>query len=342
VGDALDGALDTLGLRALAVGLPEQVARAARDAAGVRGLPPLDEVDNVAVLGMGASALAGDVMAAVAGPFVPVPMVVARGYGPPSFVGPGTLCFAVSFSGDTEETVEAAQAAAAAGARMVVVTRGGQLAKMAPSWQAPLIEVPGDLPAARAALGALAVPLVVMLEQVGLFPGAGEWVDAAVAQLEVRREALAAGDWAAAIARAIGPTIPLVVGAGPLGAVAARRWKTQVNENAKSPAFSATMPELCHNEVAGWGQHGDVTRQLFTLVELRHDEEHPLEEARFDQVRELLAEVTHDVIEVRAVGEGSLAQLLDLVLVGDMVSLHLAARVGIDPGPVPATAGFRI
>jgi glucose/mannose-6-phosphate isomerase len=342
VGDALDGALDTLGLRALAVGLPEQVARAARDAAGVRGLPPQEEVDNVAVLGMGASALAGDVMAAVAGPFVPVPMVVARGYGPPSFVGPGTLCFAVSFSGDTEETVEAAQAAAAAGARMVVVTRGGQLAEMAPSWQAPLVEVPGDLPAARAALGALAVPLVVMLEQVGLFPGAGEWVDAAVAQLEVRREALAAGDWAAAIARAIGPTIPLVVGAGPLGAVAARRWKTQVNENAKSPAFSATMPELCHNEVAGWGQHGDVTRQLFTLVELRHDEEHPLEEARFDQVRELLAEVTHDVIEVRAVGEGSLAQLLDLVLVGDMVSLHLAARVGIDPGPVPATAGFRI
>ena len=342
MGDALDGALDTLGLRALAVGLPEQVARAARDAAGVRGLPPQDEVDNVAVLGMGASALAGDVMAAVAGPFVPVPMVVARGYGPPSFVGPGTLCFAVSFSGDTEETVEAAQAAAAAGARMVVVTRGGQLAEMAPSWQAPLIEVPGDLPAARAALGALAVPLVLMLEQVGLFPGAGEWVDAAVAQLEVRREALAAGDWAAAIALAIGPTIPLVVGAGPLGAVAARRWKTQVNENAKSPAFSATMPELCHNEVAGWGQHGDVTRQLFTLVELRHDEEHPLEEARFDQVRELLAEVTHDVIEVRAVGEGSLAQLLDLVLVGDMVSLHLAARVGIDPGPVPATAGFRI
>ena len=341
VGD-LDSALDTLGLRALAVGLPEQVARAARDAAGVRGLPPLDEVDNVAVLGMGASALAGDVMAAVAGPFVPVPMVVARGYGPPSFVGPGTLCFAVSFSGDTEETVEAAQAAAAAGARMVVVTRGGQLAEMAPSWQAPLIEVPDDLPAARAALGALAVPLVVMLEQVGLFPGAGEWVDAAVAQLELRREALAAGDSAATIARAIGPTIPLVVGAGPLGAVAARRWKTQVNENAKSPAFSATMPELCHNEVAGWGQHGDVTRQLFTLVELRHDEEHPLEEVRFDQVRELLAEVTHDVIEVRAVGEGSLAQLLDLVLVGDMVSLHLAARVGIDPGPVPATAGFRI
>jgi glucose/mannose-6-phosphate isomerase len=126
-----------------------------------------------------------------------------------------------------------------------------------------------------------------------------------------------------------------VFGAGPLGSVAANRWKTQVNENAKAPAFAAAVPELCHNEIVGWGQHGDVTRQVFTLVELRHDEEHPQELRRFDLVRELMAEVTHDVIEVRALGEGALAQLFDLTLVGDMVSLHMAAQEGIDPGPVP-------
>jgi glucose/mannose-6-phosphate isomerase len=117
--------------------------------------------------------------------------------------------------------------------------------------------------------------------------------------------------------------------------VAARRWKTQINENAKAPAFTGTIPELCHNEIVGWGQHGDMTRQVFTLVELRHDEEHPQEARRFDLVRDLLAEVTHDVIEVRAIGEGPLAQLFDLTLVGDFVSLHMAAQEGIDPGPVP-------
>jgi glucose/mannose-6-phosphate isomerase len=327
--------LDSQDMFGLAARFPEQVAEAAKASTGIGGLPTAAEVDNVVVLGMGGSGTAGDVLAAVGGPFVPVPLVVAKGYSPPSFVGPGTLCFAVSFSGDTEETLEAAQAASAAGARMVVVTSGGALAEQAAGWQAPLIRVPDSIPQPRAALGALAVPLLMVMEEVGLFPGAASWVAAAVNQLEIRRDALLAGDSAQAIARSIGRTIPLVFGAGPLGSVAANRWKTQVNENAKAPAFAAAVPELCHNEIVGWGQHGDVTRQVFTLVELRHDEEHPQELRRFDLVRELMAEVTHDVIEVRALGEGALAQLFDLTLVGDMVSLHMAAQEGIDPGPVP-------
>src|SRR5690606_4242735 len=320
VGDVLDS-LDMFGVTA---GFPEQLARAAEVAAGVEGLPPGERVDNVLVLGMGGSGIAGDVLAAVGGPFVPVPIVVAKGYAPPAFVGPGTLCFAVSFSGNTEETLEAAQAAAAAGARMVVVTAGGELAELAPSWQAPHVPLPADIPMPRAALGALAVPLVLLLEKIGLFPGASGWVDAAVTQAAARRDALVAGDAAQRIARRIDRTIPLVFGAGPLGAVAAARWKAQVNENAKAPAFSAAYHELCHNEIVGWGQNGDVTRQVFTLVELRHDEEHPQELRRFEYVRDLMAEVVHDVVEVRAEGDGPLAQLFDLTLVGDFVSLHLA------------------
>ena len=330
-GDVLDS-LDMIGATER---FPGQVAEAARTAARVEGLPSADEVDNVLVLGMGGSGIAGDVLAAVGGPFVPVPIVVAKGYAPPSFVGPGTLCFAVSFSGNTEETLEAAQAAAAAGARMVVVAAGGELAALAPEWQAPHIPLPDDIPMPRAGLGALSVPLILALEQVGLFPGATGWVEAAVEQLEVRHQALVAGDAAQSIARTIDRTIPLVFGAGPLGGVAAARWKAQINENAKSPAFTGTYPELCHNEIAGWGQHGDVTRQVFTLVELRHDEEHPQELRRFEYVRDLMAEVVHDVVEVRAVGEGALAQLFDLTLMGDHVSLHLAAQAGIDPGPIP-------
>lgn len=330
-----DDVLDSLGMFEATARFPEQVAHAATVADGVEGLPPADQVDNVLVLGMGGSGIAGDVLAAVGGPFVPVPIVVAKGYAPPSFVGPGTLCFAVSFSGDTEETLEAAQAAAAAGARMVVVSAGGELGALAPSWQAPLVPLPTDIPKPRAGLGALAVPLILLLEKVGLFPGATGWVDAAVAQLEVRRDALTTGDAAQRIARTIDRTIPLIFGAGPLGAVAAARWKAQVNENAKAPAFTATFPELCHNEIVGWGQNGDMTRQVFTLVELRHDEEHPQELRRFELVRDLMAEVVHEVVEVRAQGEGPLAQLLDLTLTGDFVSLHLAAQEGIDPGPIP-------
>jgi glucose/mannose-6-phosphate isomerase len=327
--------LDSLDMFGLTAAFPEQVEAAVATAAGVDGLPAHDDVTDIVVLGMGGSGIAGDLVAAVSTPFLSVPLVVAKGYAPPSFVGPGTLCFAVSFSGDTEETVEAASAAYEAGAKVITVCRGGKLGQLAKEWGVPRVPLPDDIPMPRAGLGALAVPIMVLLERVQLFRGASALVADAVAQLRIRRDAVFAGDTASSIARTIGRTIPLVVGAGPLGQVAAQRWKAQVNENAKAPAFTATIPEMCHNEVCGWGQNGDVTRQVFTLVELRHDEEHPQEALRFELVRDLLAEVVHEVVEVRAVGEGPLAQVLDLTLLGDFVSLQMAAQEGIDPGPVP-------
>ncbi|HLX87749.1 MAG TPA: bifunctional phosphoglucose/phosphomannose isomerase [Acidimicrobiales bacterium] len=328
--------LDTLGMFDAAAALPEQVASSVGAAHGLDGLPDHAYVENVVVLGMGGSGIAGDVMEAVAGPFLPVPLSVVKSYDLPDFVGRGSLVFAISFSGNTEETVEAAGEAADAGASLVAVTTGGELAELAEEWGAPIVPVPAEIPQPRAALGAMAIPPLVVLEDIGLFPGASQWVALAVDQLGRRRDQLVRpGSLAEELARRIGRTIPLVHGAQNLGATAALRWKAQVNENAKCPAFTAVYPELCHNEVAGWGQHGDVTRQVMTLVNLRHDAEHPQVVRRFDLVADVLREVVADILEVRAEGEGDLAQLLDLVLVGDFVSLHMAAAEGIDPGPVP-------
>ena len=106
--------------------------------------------------------------------------------------------------------------------------------------------------------------------------------------------------------------------------------------NAKAPAFWAALPDLGHNEVAGWGQDGDVTRQVFTLISLRLSDESPAIGRAFAVVAEQLDEVVADMVEVRAVGEGPLAEFFFLVLVGDLVSLLMAGREGIDPGPVPA------
>ncbi len=333
---AAAGVLDSLDMFGVTAGLPEQVAAAVEEARGLDGLPDRAYVENVVVLGMGGSGIAGDLMVAVAGPFVPVPIVVVKSYVLPDFVGPGSLVFAVSFSGDTEETVEAAGEAADAGASLVAVTSGGALGRMADEWGIPMVRVPPGIPQPRAALGATAIPPLVVLEDIGLFPGASQWVALAVDQLARRRDQLVqSGSIAEDLARRIGRTIPMIHGAQSLGAAAALRWKTQVNENAKMPAFSAVYPELCHNEIVGWGQNGDVTRQILTLVNLRHDGEHPQVQRRFAFVTELLREVVADVIEQRAEGEGDLAQLLDLMLVGDFVSLHLAAQDGVDPGPVP-------
>jgi glucose/mannose-6-phosphate isomerase len=182
----------------------------------------------------------------------------------------------------------------------------------------------------------MAIPTLTVLEDVGLFPGARAWAREAVAQLQARRDELAKPSSSALdLARRIGRTMPLVYGGGGLGAVAALRWKNQVVENAKAPAFCAEVPELMHNDICGWGQHGDVTRQVFTVVNLRHDHEHPQLARRFELVREWTEEAVAGIEEVAAAGDGPLAQVFDLMFQGDVTSLHLAEIAGVDPGPVP-------
>ncbi|MEQ1785535.1 MAG: SIS domain-containing protein [Acidimicrobiales bacterium] len=337
----MSGLLDTVGMFDLAAALPEQVAAAAALGADVEGLPAHDDVEQVVVLGMGGSGVAGDVLAAIAGPFMPVPVIVAKGYEAPASVGPGTLCFAVSYSGDTEETVEAAQAAATAGARMVVLSTGGALGALARSWGAPHIVLP-ECPMPRAGVGSVSIPPLIVLERVGLFPGATQYVADAVEQLTRRRDKLIVdGGPAQRIAREIGRTMPIAYGGDALGAVAAYRFKCQVNENAKAPAFAAALPEMAHNEICGWGQHGDVTRQVMTVVRLRHAFEHPQVTRRFDLTYDILDEVVHAIVDIEAEGEGALAQLFDLVIQGDFVSLHMAAEAGVDPGPIPVLVDLK-
>ncbi len=334
--------VDTEDIWAATAGLPEQLARAAEvtrslgrpiDGAGVR---------HVAVAGMGGSGVAGDVLAAYCAPRATVPVTVVKSYDLPRSVGPGTLFLAVSFSGDTEETVAVTEAAAAAGAEVVTVASGGRLVARAEAEGGLVVPVPADLPQPRTALGATVVPPLVLLEALGLVEGVSSGLAAAVAQLQRRRDQLfSAASPAAALARRIGRTFPLAHGADGLAAVAATRFKTQVNENAKSPAFVGISPELCHNELAGWGQDGDVTRQVLTLVQFRLADEHPQIARRAELVAEILLEVMADVLEVRAEGDGPLAQFFDLVYLGDATSLFLAAAESTDPGPVPMLADLK-
>ena len=191
----------------------------------------------------------------------------------------------------------------------------------------------------RSAMSAMALPAMLLLEQVGLFPGAAQWAAEAVEQLKKRRDQVVSSqDPTEAVANRIGSTFPVLHGAHAMGSTAAKHWKTQINLNAKTLALSATYPDLCHGEVSAWGQNGDVTRQLFTLVNLRHDAEHPQVSRSFELVSEALREVVAGIVEVRAEGESDLAQLLDLCMFGDFVSLHLARDSGVDPGPVPAVS----
>ena len=240
----------------------------------------------------------------------------SKGYEAPSFVGEGTLCFAISFSGDTEETVEAAQAAAAAGARMVVLSTGGELGRAGAGRGARRTSSLPDVPdAARrdrrrsasrrwscsSASGCSPAP-----------PSASPTPSTSCSAGATSSSSTAARP--SGLAREIGRTMPDRLRrrrprrAWPPTAGSARSTRTP-----RRPRSAAALPEMGHNEICGWGQHGDITRQVITVVRLRHDFEHPQVARRFELTYEIIDEVVHAVLDVEAEGEGALAQLLDLV-----------------------------
>ena len=328
--------IDSLGMWDAMMGLPDQIEASTAAIDEIGGLPAPHQVEHVLILGMGDSGFGGDVAAACARPFSSKPIVVYGGYLPPSWVGASTLVIAMSASGSTEETLESLEAAVESGASLVAITNGGELADLAHRATAPVLPVVGDAPMPRAALGALSVPAMLTLEQVGLFPGARSWLAGAVDQLKARRDEFASdASSAKMIADRVGETMPLIYGGGAIGTTAARRWKIAFNHNVKMPAFWAPMPDLCHNELVGFGRHGDVTRQVFTQIQLRHDGEHPQTARRFEFVEEKTSGQMSEIIAVEAGGDGPVAQLFDLVFTGDITTLELAAATGLDPGPLP-------
>jgi glucose/mannose-6-phosphate isomerase len=338
---------DSLHFLDAVAGLPEQLAAAHETAASIpaSALPDPAPIRNIVVLGMGGSGIAGDVIAATFNDELPVPVSVLKQIRTPAYIGPNTLAFAVSYSGDTEETVSMARGAVEQGAQLVAVSCGGELERLAREAGALHVPCPaGYLP--RAAIGALVAPLCAVLFRLRLAPGAHALLTHAQTQLASRRAACrpeveGAANPARELARKIDRTIPLFYGGGALGAVAAYRWKCDVNENAKAPAFWNAYPELAHNEICGWGQHGDVTRQLITLVELRHGYEHDRLKRRFAAGSDLVDECVHQILAVEAQGEGRLAQLLDLMYVGDWASCYLALQNDVDPGPIDAIGALK-
>lgn len=318
------------------MGLPEQMEAALGAVDSIDGLPDPGVIDHVMILGMGDSGFGGDIAAASARPFSPVPIVVYNGYLPPSWVGPSTLVIAISKSGGTEETLESLEAAVESGASLVAVTTGGELESLARRAGAPVVPATACADLTTACLGSMSVPAMITLEQLGFFSGARSWIAEAIEQLKIRRDVYDADsspakEWASRI----GSSIPVVYGGGATGATAAKRWKVAVNQNAKRPAFWAPMPDLCHNELSGWAGNPGVTKELFSQIHLRHDNEHPQTARRYEFITEATQAAMSDLISIEAGGEGPVAQLFDLVFSADVVSLELAFADGTDPGPRP-------
>ena len=210
----------------------------------------LEAVDaaGLMVCGMGGSAIGGDLAAAALGDRLTRPLITVRGYELPSWATPEWTVLCVSYSGNTEETLACFAAAEALGARRIVAGTGGALVDGAREAGVPVVGLPGILQP-RAAVAYMFAVAAEVAALAGAAPRVHTEIDAAAAFLEEQSDALQAR--AAEIAGRLDGTLPVVYGAD-LTAPVARRWKTQVNENAKLPAFFSELPEADHNEICGW------------------------------------------------------------------------------------------
>jgi glucose/mannose-6-phosphate isomerase len=291
------------------------------------------EAAGLMVCGMGGSAIGGDLAAAALGDRLTRPLLTVRGYGLPSWATPEWAVLCSSYSGNTEETLACFAAAEALGARRLVASTGGELVDGARESGVPVIGLPGILPAPRTAVAYMLVCASEVAAAVGVAPRIHTEIDAAAAFLE--QESGGLQERAEEIVAQLGDTVVVVTGAD-LTAPVARRWKTQINENAESPAFFSELPEADHNELCGWSG-GELS-----AVMLEDGDQHPRVRRRFELTAELIRASGAEAVRIETEGETRIARLLWATMLGDLVSLKMAEARGVDPLPVTAIEGLKV
>ncbi|HEX3561748.1 MAG TPA: bifunctional phosphoglucose/phosphomannose isomerase [Solirubrobacterales bacterium] len=285
------------------------------------------------VCGMGGSAIGGDLAVAALSDRLTKPMAVCRGYELPAWAPAGSAVLCSSYSGNTEETLACYAAAEALGAHRLVATTGGELAELARADDVPVIGLPAGLQP-RAAGGYMFCVAAELAALSLAGPRIHTEIDAAASHLgetfagaEAKARELAAG---------IGDAT-LVVFGSDLTAPVAYRWKTQVNENAKVPAYSAVLPEADHNEIEGWsGADG-----RFAAIFLEDSDQHPRERRRFELTAKAIEPHAAAVTSIETVGETRTERVLHAVMLGDLLAIEMANARGVDPMAVDVLEGFK-
>ena len=336
--------IDTLNMLAEIDNLPDQLASAYQ--LGLKhNLPEWKDVRQVVIAGMGGSAIGADLLASYCAPLAPVTVFVHRDYGLPFFArGAETLVICSSHSGNTEETLDAFEAAHSTGCRMIVVSTGGELAKRAKENNSPLwtFEHSGQ---PRAAVGFSFGLLLAMFQRLGFIPDQKEALENALASMKRFQERIKADvptvkNPAKRYAGQLIGRWVTVVASGLLTAVA-RRWKGQLNEIVKAGANFEFLPEADHNTLAGTMHPQEVLNPHTMTLFLRASSDHPRNRLRSDLTRKafMLEGMNTDFVNAR--GRTPLAQMWTMILFGDYVAYYLAMCYGVDPTPVEALVDFK-
>ncbi len=296
------------------------------------------DFQNVVFIGMGGSAIGGDVIRSLTSKEFPLPMTVVRHYDLPPFVDSKTLCIFSSYSGNTEETISAFRQGMKKGVKALSISSGGELAQLSRKASIPWIEIPKGFPP-RAALGYSVFPLLQAFSQLKLLQWDARAVEETIELLDSLAkkyglETSRAKNPAKKLAQALWNRWVVIYAGTELLDSAALRFRNQIEENAKAMASHHLLAEMNHNEILGWQFPKSLVGKS-TCVFLRDSEDHPRIQLRMDFTKNLLVkERKVSVEEIRSQGKSRLARLFSAIHLGDWISYYLALLYRIDPTPV--------
>jgi glucose/mannose-6-phosphate isomerase len=326
--------------------LPEQMTQALKLASGWN-IPANDfrDVQNIVVIGMGGSAIAGDLVRSYLAKEFVVPIQVCRNYVLPEYVDDATLVIASSYSGNTEETLSAVDDALQRKAMLVVLTTGGLLEEVAQLNEIPMLKLPTGLQP-RAAIGYSFVPILVFLEKIGLLKDAAGRIKKTIKHMETVRERMiedssSSVNPAKQMALLIHGKIPVIYTGPTLTDAVGVRWKGQFCENAKTLTFVNQYAEMNHNELVGWSKQIQEHAEHLIVIQLRDAEDHPKISARMDIVKQIIEDQDIMVIDLYATGETELERMFNLIQMGDFISYYLAILNDVNPTPVEAIENLK-
>ncbi len=292
-------------------------------------------VKNIVFVGMGGSAIGGDLIISCLNPELKIPAFVNRNYFLPNFVDQSSLVIVSSFSGNTEESLSCYEDAKVKGAYIVCIASGGKLAQQANQDSIPFITIPGGTPP-RTALGYLSIPLLVLLSRSGFAKVASDDFDETEKLLEQKSGLYAPearDNIALNLASQLKNKIPILYSSADFLSIIGMRWKGQFSENAKVLAFCNVFPELNHNEIMGWERLPNMLTN-FQIIYFRDQADYKRNQKRMRVTQRILEKVTSPIIELSTEGISRMARLFSLIYLGDWVSFYLAVINGIDPTPI--------
>jgi bifunctional phosphoglucose/phosphomannose isomerase len=299
---------------------------------------------GIAILGMGGSGVSGDIIKNLVAASCEIPIEVIKDYSLPAFVKKGWLVVAISYSGNTEETLHAVGKAFERNCEVMCISSGGKLMEIASAKNKCLVKMPGGFQP-RGASGYLFFSTFLSLNEIGIFNVSKADIDESYELLKEKtviynRESVTANNPAKQLALALESYMPVVYGVNGFLSAIAYRWKCEINENSKCPCFWAEFPELNHNETVGWENLSEITKK-FALIVFKDITASERIKTRIDTTSELIRKNLGKIIEIMVEGRSILARAISTMYLGDIASVYLAFLYNTDPTPVDRISALK-